>query len=94
MKTTVLIGYDQSLPGEHALAVAAREAFWRGSSLTVLTAYHSPASTETQTAAVGELPADLESTARKVAEQIAQQGADRARELRPGVPVEARAVAG
>jgi nucleotide-binding universal stress UspA family protein len=94
MKTTVVVGYDRTPPGEQALAVATREASRRGASLTVLTAYHWLTPPEPESPASTDISADIESTARKAAEQIAEHGTDRVRELQPDVPVEARAVAG
>ena len=94
MKTTVVVGYDRTLPGERALGVATREASRRGGSLAVLTAYHWLTPPEPDAPAFAEAGADVESAARKSAEQIAEHGADRVRELRPDVPVEAHAVAG
>lgn len=90
MNTVVAVGYDRALPGERALELAGREAARRGGSLVVITAYHwltppGPDALESS---------DTEATARKVAEEIAQQGAARVRQRHPEVPVEARAVAG
>jgi nucleotide-binding universal stress UspA family protein len=89
MKTTV-VGYDRTPSSEGALAVANRESFWRGASLIVVTAYHGLTFPGQQSPD----PADPEATARKAAEQTVQHGADRVREMHPGVPVEARAQAG
>ncbi|MEY9886429.1 nucleotide-binding universal stress UspA family protein [Catenulispora sp. MAP5-51] len=90
MNTVVAVGYDQALPGERALDLAASEAARRGGSLLVITAYHwlTPPAPDTLTTS------DTESTARKAAEKIAESGAARARRRHPEVPVEARAVAG
>ena len=90
MKTTVVVGYDRTLPGEHALAVAGLEAARRGASLTVLTAYHWLTPPQPPAPA----PDDTEATARKAAEEVAEHGAERVRGTCPGVQVEARAVAG
>lgn len=90
MNTTVVVGYDRTLPGERALAVAGLEAARRGAALTVLTAYHwlTPSEPPALTTA------DTEATAGKAAEEVAEHGAERVRQARPGVRVEARAVAG
>ena len=40
MTSTIIIGYDQSAPGEQALLLAAQEADWRHAGLTVMHAYH------------------------------------------------------
>jgi nucleotide-binding universal stress UspA family protein len=90
MNTVVAVGYDRALPGERALELAGREAARRGGSLVVITAYHwlTPPGPDSLSAA------DTEATARKAAEEIAQQGAARVRQRHPEVPVEARTVAG
>lgn len=90
MNTVVAVGYDHALPAEQALELAGREAARRGASLAVITAYHwlTPPGPDSLTSS------DTEATARKAAEEIAQQGAARARQRHPEVSVEARAVAG
>jgi nucleotide-binding universal stress UspA family protein len=64
--------------------VAAKEAALRGAVLTVLTVGHRPP---------GDEP-EAEEIARKNAEAVAVQGAERAAELRPGLRVTAQAVVG
>ena len=90
MNTTVAVGYDRTPPGDRALGVAAREADLRGSSLTVITAYHwlTPPEPHAFTSA------DTEATARKAAEEIGEYGVGRVRSRYPGLSVETRAVAG
>jgi nucleotide-binding universal stress UspA family protein len=90
MKTTV-VGYDRTPPSELALAEAAREAVQRGTSLSVVTAYHWPSPSAPASAPE---PGSAEQAAAKAAEQTAQDGADRALARNPGLSVEALAVAG
>jgi nucleotide-binding universal stress UspA family protein len=90
MKSTVIVGYDQTGPGERALIEAAREAAWRGASLTVLNAFHwipvgSP---------MAFPPLNVEESLKEGAEQIAAHGAELARDRHPGTIVEAKAVEG
>jgi nucleotide-binding universal stress UspA family protein len=90
MQPTVIVGYDGTAPGQAAVAEAAREAELRGAQLTVLTASHRLPFTGS-----GDLPpAEAEEAVRKTAEDIALQGAERAADVAPGLPVTAQVVAG
>ena len=91
MNTTIVVGYDRTLPGERALGIATREADRRSANLIVITAYHwlTPPESGALTAA-----SDIEATARKAAEEISENGARHARALHPDLSVEPRAVAG
>ncbi|MEY9855428.1 nucleotide-binding universal stress UspA family protein [Catenulispora sp. GAS73] len=79
MRSGVVVGYEQTPPGERALAEAAREADRRGAVLTVVHALHHEPS---------------EASEEPPAPDIAEQGADRVRSSHPGLTVEARTVAG
>jgi len=79
MRSGVVVGYDQTPPGERALAEAAGEADRRGVVLTVVHALHHEPS---------------EASDEPPAHDIAEQAADRVRSSHPGLTVEARTVAG
>jgi nucleotide-binding universal stress UspA family protein len=91
MKSTVVVGYDQTPPSERALVQAAREAAWRGASLTVVHAYDRMPPT-TPTTPVIPIPAGVEESIRHSAEQIANHGADLVRSRFPGMHIEAEAI--
>lgn len=82
MGSDVVVGYDQTPAGERALAEAAAQAVRRGAALTVVHALHPS-------------PAAREAVAREVAAQdVAEEGADRARSGHPGLTVRACTHAG
>lgn len=90
MQSTVIVGYDGTAPSGVAVAEAAQEAALRGAHLTVLTVSHRLPFTDS--ANLSE--ADAEEAISKTAEDIAQQGAEHATDLQPGVAVTAQVVAG
>lgn len=90
MKSTVVVGYDRTPHSERALVQAAREAAWRGASLTVVHAYNWMPPTTPMTYP----PASVEQSILSSAEEIAEHGADVARSRFPGMHVEARAMSG
>lgn len=90
MNTTVVVGYDRSVPSDRALGVAAREAERRGASLSVITAYYWPAPPEPES----PTSAGAEAAARKAAEEMAGYAAEAVRQRHPALPVEPHAVAG
>ncbi|GAA2038506.1 universal stress protein [Catenulispora yoronensis] len=96
MKSTVVVGYDQTPHSDRALTVAAREAAWRGASLTVVHAYNwLPAVSSAATGFPAAFPpATVEEAVRGAAEEIAEHGAELARSLFPGMQVQARAASG
>jgi nucleotide-binding universal stress UspA family protein len=85
MKSTVVVGYDQTPSSEHALLEAAREASWRSGALTVVTAYQwlsgAPPVPLTYS------PTEIAHSIRKAATAVAEHGADLARAKYPGMPV-------
>ncbi|GAA2000607.1 universal stress protein [Catenulispora subtropica] len=90
MKSTVVVGYDKTPPSERALVQAAREAAWRGASLTVVHAYSwMPPMTPMVYA-----PTSVEEAIRQSAEEIAEHGAALARARFPGMKVVAKALSG
>ena len=90
MKRTVIVGYDQSPSGDRALAQAGREAAWRDTSVTVVTGYHTIA----VASPMGYLPTDFQTTVKDAADKIAGDGAQWLRNRYPGMPVEAKVIAG
>ncbi|GAA1987408.1 universal stress protein [Catenulispora subtropica] len=90
MKSTVVVGYDQTPHSERALVQAAREAAWRGGSLTVVHAFDWISSTAPKT----YVPAGVGATLERSAEHIAGHGADLARSRFPGLHVDAAVVPG
>jgi nucleotide-binding universal stress UspA family protein len=85
MKPSVVVGYDETPSSERALLEAAREAVWRGASLTVLTAFHWPAAVPPTPYA----PTDLQLSVRKAAGEIADHGAGIVCSRYPGMTVTA-----
>jgi nucleotide-binding universal stress UspA family protein len=96
MKSTVVVGYDQTPHSEAALAAAAREAALRGADLNVVTVFGRPA--PAGAASAGPAPAgpdtDPQDDARKAAEAIAQHGADRAHARHPELRTTPHALVG
>src|SRR5512139_2784988 len=90
MKSTVVVGYDQTPHSERALVEAAREAAWRGASLTVVHAFQ----WVPPTTPMAFTPPSIEETLRDAAKQTAEHGAQIARSRFPGLLVEAKAAAG
>ncbi|NUR60938.1 MAG: universal stress protein [Catenulispora sp.] len=90
MKSTVVVGYDQTPHSERALLQAAREAAWRGASLTVVNAY----SWMPPTTPMTYPPASVEEAILRSAEEIASHGAELARSRFPGMHVGAKAISG
>ena len=90
MKSTVVVGYDQTPPSERALVQAAREAAWRGGSLTVVHAFDwmTPRGPGTY------IPAGVEESISGIAQQIADHGAELVHSRFPNMPVEAKAIPG
>ncbi|MEY9935059.1 nucleotide-binding universal stress UspA family protein [Catenulispora sp. GP43] len=86
MKSTVVVGYDQTPHSERALILAAREAAWRGASLTVVHAFDWIPPTTPMT----YIPGSVELAIQQTAEKIAEHGAAAARSLFPGMHVEAK----
>lgn len=90
MKSTVVVGYDQSPSGERALEQAGREAAWREGSVTVVNAFHwipvaSPGS---------YYPGDVESSLKDAADEVAAAGVDLLRGRYPGMTVDAAVISG
>ncbi|WP_194913684.1 universal stress protein [Catenulispora rubra] len=85
MRSGVVVGYEQTPPGERALAEAAGEADRRGVVLTVVHVLHHEPSEPSELSEPSDEPA---------APDIAEQAADRVRSSHPGLSVEARTVAG
>jgi nucleotide-binding universal stress UspA family protein len=95
MKSTVVVGYDQTPHSDIALAEAAREAEMRGAALNVVTAFRRPVLPGTAAPAVPAVPpVDSQDAARKAAEAVAQHGADRVHERHPALEVAPFAVVG
>jgi len=95
MKSTVVVGYDQTPHSDVALAEAAREAAMRGADLNVVTAFRRPAPAA-QTVPSVPTPAepDPQDAARKAAEAVAQHGVDRVHERHPGLQATPYALVG
>ncbi|WP_194916400.1 universal stress protein [Catenulispora rubra] len=91
MKTTVVVGYDQTPHSEVALEQAAREAATRGATLNVVTAFRRP---DASGSAPSPQDTDPEDTARKTAGAVAQHGVDRVRERHPQVQATPYALVG
>ena len=82
MKSTVVVGYDQTPSGEHALLEAAREASWRSGALIVVTAYQWwPGALSVP---VTQSPTEIAHSVREAATAVAEHGADVARGSIPG----------
>jgi len=90
MKRTVVVGYDQSPSGDRALAQAGREAAWRDAAVTVVTGYHTIA----VASPMGYLPTDFQTVVKDAADKIAGDGVQWLRNRWPGMPVEAKVIAG
>ena len=87
MKSTVVVGYDQTPSGEHALLEAAREASRRSGALIVVTAYQwLPGALSVP---VTHSPTEIAHSVREAATAVAEHGADVARAKYPGMPVTA-----
>ncbi|MEZ0110156.1 nucleotide-binding universal stress UspA family protein [Catenulispora sp. EB89] len=91
MRSGVVVGYDQTPPGERALAEAAGEADRRGVVLTVVHALHREPSEQPEQPEPFDSGSDSAETS---AHDLAEQAADRVRAGHPGLTVEARTVAG
>ena len=94
MRSGVVVGYDQTPPGERALAEAAGEADRRGVVLTVVHALHHEPSEPSEPSKPSKPSESSEPSDEPSARDIAEQGADRVRSTHPGLTVEARTVAG
>jgi nucleotide-binding universal stress UspA family protein len=92
MKSTVVVGYDQTPHSDAALAEATREAVWRGADLNVVTVFGRPA-TFGPTVPLTSEP-DSQDAARKAAEAVVQHGVDRVRERHPGLQARPQALVG
>ncbi|OLE28943.1 MAG: hypothetical protein AUG49_01055 [Catenulispora sp. 13_1_20CM_3_70_7] len=90
MNSTVVVGYDQSAPSEHALLVAAREASLRQAVLTVVHAYHYARPTTPMVFT----PPVLQEVYDKTAMDIAEEGVERIRARYPDLDVRPKAEAG
>jgi nucleotide-binding universal stress UspA family protein len=90
MKRSIVVGYDQSPSGDRALAQAGREAAWRDTAVTVVSGYHAIA----VASPMGYMPADFQTTMKDAAEKIAGDGAQWLRNRYPGMPVDAKVIAG
>lgn len=90
MSTTVVVGYDQSAPSEHALLLAAREAGLRQAALTVVHAYQYARPTTPMVFT----PPVLQEVYDKAAEQIAEEGVEHVRTQYPDLDVRAKAEPG
>jgi nucleotide-binding universal stress UspA family protein len=84
MTSTVVVGYDQTPSSERALREAAREAAWRGASLTVVNAFQWISAVPPMAYSAE----DVQDSVKTAAEQIAAHGADVARDIVPGTPVQ------
>jgi nucleotide-binding universal stress UspA family protein len=86
----VVVGYEQTSSSERALAEAAGEAARRGVALTVVHAFHhAPTSSPPY-----EVPAGDGTAPGSVAQDIAEDGAERVRARHPGLTVQPRSLAG
>jgi nucleotide-binding universal stress UspA family protein len=92
MKSTVVVGYDQTPHSDVALAEAAREAAMRGAGLYVVTAFHRAVPFGPTVPRAPE--PDPQDAARKAAEAVAQHGVDRVQERHPGLEVTPYALVG
>jgi nucleotide-binding universal stress UspA family protein len=92
MKSTVVVGYDQTPHSDVALAEAAREAAMRGADLNVVTAFRRPAPSGPTVPSPAE--PDPQDAARKAAEAVAQHGVDRVHERHPGLQATPYALVG
>ena len=92
MKSTVVVGYDQTPHSDVALAEAAREAAMRGADLNVVTAFRR--ATASGSAVASPTEPDPQDTARKVAEAVAQHGVDQVHERHPGLHATSYALVG
>ena len=92
MKSTVVVGYDQTPHSDVALAEAAREAAMRGADLNVVTAFRR--ATPSGSAVPSPTEPDPQDTARKTAEAVAQHGVDRVHERHPGLQAAPYALVG
>ncbi|NUP46614.1 MAG: universal stress protein [Catenulispora sp.] len=81
MRSTIVVGYDRSLPSGRALLEAGREAACRSADVIVVHAYWRPV-------------AAAEDLVRAAAEQTAEFGAAMLRHHHPGLTVRSRAVTG
>ncbi|MEY9857802.1 nucleotide-binding universal stress UspA family protein [Catenulispora sp. GAS73] len=90
MKRTVIVAYDQSPSGDRALAQAGREAAWRDTAVTVVTGYHTVA----VASPMGYMPTDFQTGVKEAADKIADDGVQWLRNRYPGMPVEAKVIAG
>ncbi|NUR28649.1 MAG: universal stress protein [Catenulispora sp.] len=87
MSSSVVVGYDGSVPSEHALLVAAEEAGLREAGLTVVHAYHyAPATTPMVFA-----PPAVQEVYEKAAMEIAEEGVKHVRSRYSDLDVRARA---
>lgn len=99
MKTTVVVGYDQTEHSDAALDEAARETAMRGAFLHVITAFQrplapgGPAAGQSRSSDPAPDP-DPDDTARKTALTAAQHGVDRAHDHYPHLPATPFAVVG
>jgi nucleotide-binding universal stress UspA family protein len=90
MKSTVVVGYDESPSADRALEQAGREAAWRDGSVTVVNAFH-----WIPVASPGAYyPADVESSLKTAADEVAAKGVDRLRHRYPGMTVASAVIAG
>lgn len=87
MEPLVVVGYDQTPSSERALLEAAREACWRDSVLTVMTAFQWLAAVPPVPLAYS--PTEIERSVRKAATAVAEHGAGIVRARYPGMTVEA-----
>ncbi|OLE25187.1 MAG: hypothetical protein AUG49_11570 [Catenulispora sp. 13_1_20CM_3_70_7] len=102
MKTTVVVGYDQTEHSDAALAEAAREAAMRGAFLHVITAFQRPVPPGAAAARSRSQPQpqpqdqdpDLDDTARKTALAVAQHAVDQAHDRYPHLTATPFAVVG
>ncbi|NUR60936.1 MAG: universal stress protein [Catenulispora sp.] len=81
--TTVVVGYDESVPSEHALLMAAEEARLRQVGLTVVHAYHYGRGITP----MGFTPPAIDEVYKKVAVEIAEQGVEHVRARYPDLDV-------
>lgn len=94
MEPGVVVGYDQTPSSECAIDEAASEAARRGVGLTVVHVSHHSLAASAPASTPYEQLVRAESSAPLIAQDVAEQGAERARSSHPGLAVHAMSVTG